>query len=323
MYSSDNSQYIILDFYPSPFGNVLTELIYLGLTVMYAIRIIHMFKKSWFHPKSKGYFNHNQEVGNHDLFSRAINYPIEKVPGLFQFILILSGRVVDLALKCIKTFVTFLKLYTLFLFQLISIVLTVISIMNWIVVIYKSTSQDLQYSLLYGLIPIDREVTYFNALERYAAALSNYRRIQGINGIFIVCGISPYLRFSMTMSSVISVVRLAKSKVVSYLVIFFVIMFGYGIAGFMIYGDQMTVFSSILRSSLEMILAIMGGIKYQEMKQIFPILTPFFVFSYLLLAYTIFLKTFLLILQAEYNDYYECYLAVSYDLPSKERIFWR
>ena len=136
-----------------------------------------MFKKSWFHPKSKGYFNHNQEVDNHDLFSRAINYPIEKVPGLFQFILILSGRVVDLALKCIKTFVTFLKLNTLFLFQLISIVLTVISIMNWIVVIYKSTSRDLKYSLLYGLIPIDREVTYFNALKRYAAALSNYRRI--------------------------------------------------------------------------------------------------------------------------------------------------
>ena len=126
----------------------------------------------------------------------------------------------------------------------------------------------------------------------------------------MVLGITPYLRFSMTLSAVTSVVRLAKSKVISYLAVFLIIMYGFGTAGFIIYGDKIPAFSSIFRGSLEMILATLGGIQYAEMKAINSWITPLFGFSYLIFANTVFLKTFLLIIQEEYNDYFAAYSKV-------------
>ena len=132
-----------------------------------------------------------------------------------------------------------------------------------------------------------------------------------INCIFVVLGITPYLRFSMTLSAVTSVVRLAKTKVLSYLVIFLIIMYGFGTAGFIIYGDKISAYSSILRGFLEMILATLGGIQYTEMKATNPLITLFFAFSYLIFANTVFLKTFLLIIQEKYNDYFAEYSEVA------------
>lgn len=123
----------------------------------------------------------------------------------------------------------------------------------------------------------------------------------------MVLGITPYLRFSMILSAVTSVIRLANSKVTSYMLIFIIIMYGFGTAGFIIYGDKIPAYSSILRGSLEMILATLGGIQYNEMREINSWITPLFAFSYLIFANTIFLKTFLLIIQEEYNDYFKAY----------------
>lgn len=86
-------------------------------------------------------------------------------------------------------------------------------------------------------------------------------------------------------------------------------MFGFGTGGFIIYGDKMQAYSSILRGSLEMILATLGGIQYTEMSKINAWITPLFSFSYLIFANTIFLKTFLLIIQEEYNEYFQAYSA--------------
>lgn len=118
----------------------------------------------------------------------------------------------------------------------------------------------------------------------------------------------------MTLSAVSSVIRLAKSKVINYLAIFLIIMFGFGTAGFIIYGDKIPAYGSIFRGSLEMILATLGGIQYTEMKAINAWITPFFAFSYLIFANTVFLKTFLLIIQEEYNDYFAAYSKTGSDL---------
>lgn len=172
---------------------------------------------------------------------------------------------------------------------------------------------------MYGQMSINDEVKFFDALQSLKNSFNNYRRLQGINSSFVMGGLFPYLLFSLTLASVISVLRLAKTKLLAYIIIFLTIMLGFGTAGFLIYGDQMSSFSSILRGSLEMMTATLGGIKYNEMKAIDPVVTPFFVFSYLIFAYTVFLKTFLLILQEEYNELFKKYVEVVLKL----KIVWK
>ena len=96
--------------------------------------------------------------------------------------------------------------------------------------------------------------------------------------------------------------RLAKRDLVSYIIIFLIIVFGFGIGGYMIYGDKLENFNSVLRASLEIILMTIGGVNYELMKSAERQVTPIFVFTYLIAAYIIFLKMFIVILDATYRD---------------------
>lgn len=117
-----------------------------------------------------------------------------------------------------------------------------------------------------------------------------------------MCGIFPYFSFSLKLSVVLHVSRLAKRDLVSYIIIFLIIVFGFGIGGYMIYGDKLENFNSVLRASLEIILMTIGGVNYELMKSAERQVTPIFVFTYLIAAYIIFLKMFIVILDATYRD---------------------
>ena len=67
------------------------------------------------------------------------------------------------------------------------------------------------------------------------------------------------------------------------MMIFITLTFGYGAAGFMIYGSNLPQFESFLRGALEMIVITVGATKYDVMEAISPSLTPYFVFSYLVI----------------------------------------
>lgn len=70
----------------------------------------------------------------------------------------------------------------------------------------------------------------------------------------------------------------------------------------MIYGDKLENFNSVLRSSLEIVLMTIGGVNYEKMKKAEAFVTPIFVFTYLIVAYIISLKMFIVILDATYKD---------------------
>ena len=84
--------------------------------------------------------------------------------------------------------------------------------------------------------------------------------------------------------------------------IFLIIVFGFGVGGCMIYGDKLEGFKYVLTGSLEIVLMTVGGVNYQEMKDIEPVVTPIFVFTYFIAAYIIFLKMFIVILDATFKE---------------------
>lgn len=102
---------------------------------------------------------------------------------------------------------------------------------------------------------------------------------------------------------VLHVSRLAKRDLLSYIMIFLIIVFGFGVGGCMIYGDKLDGFKYVLTGSLEIILMTVGGVDYQEMKSIEPVVTPIFVFTYFIAAYIIFLKMFIVILDATFKEF--------------------
>jgi hypothetical protein len=191
---------------------------------------------------------------------------------------------------------------TLFVFHLVNMILTLIGIISWARVVLISYDPRVTTENMLKSKSGDLDRVILKLIRSATKELDFYRKIQGINAIFLVCGIFPYFSFSFNLSVVLHVSRLAKRDLVSYIMIFLIIVFGFGIGGCMIYGDKLDSFKYVLSGSLEIILMTVGGVNYQEMKNIEPTVTPIFVFTYFVAAYVIFLKMFIVILDATYRE---------------------
>ena len=181
-------------------------------------------------------------------------------------------------------------------------VLSTVALFLWARIVYYSYKSIFSLEFILKVKNGQEEKQLFDLISSLSYYFTLYRKVQGLNAIFLVCGIFAYFSFSLKLSVVLHVVRLAKKELFSYAIIFVTVVFGFGIGGYMIYGDKLENFNSVLRSSLEIILMTIGGVNYELMKSAEPYVTPVFVFTYLIAAYVIFLKMVIVILDATYKD---------------------
>ena len=278
------------------------EILYLIIFLKFVFTISSMFNEIYNMPRLRAITECDQELKSKDIFTQFLNCPVEEVESLSDALYRIISRIFRSVKRLFKTFTIFMKTKTLYMFHVVSILLTVFSFYYWVQIIKSSYDRRLKVDYMLKPKSGDKEREIFELMKELASYITYYRKIQGINAIFLVCGIFPYFSFSLKLSVVLHVTRLAKRDLVSYITIFVIIVFGFGIGGYMIYGDKLENFNSPLRSSLEIILMTIGGVNYELMKEAEPFVTPFFVFLYLIAAYIIFLKMFIVILDSTYKD---------------------
>jgi len=288
--------------YDIGFISYLAEIVWVTIFLNYVYGVFKMFMEIYYKPKLRALTECDEEFKNKDVFTRLMNHPIEKVESLTEGISRVMQHLLRHLDRIFQTFGEFFAYKTLYTFHLISILISIIAMAIWIKIAFLSYSDNLNVDYMLSSKSGDDERDIFLLISQIARYFMLYRKIQGINAIFIVCGIFAYFSFSLKMSIVLHVVQLAKRDLFSYAIIFLTIVFGFGIGGYMIYGDKLENFNSVLRSSLEIILMTIGGVNYEIMKAAEPLVTPVFVFTYLIAAYIIFLKMFIVILDATYND---------------------
>jgi hypothetical protein len=290
------------------FLTLVIELVYYFMLLFMTYRVFKTIRKYWHDPDNFRFTAVDKSYRNLDYFSRLLNYPFKNLTGVTQMIAIGLSRLWGLIRKLVNTFRLFLSSRPFHLAHLVSVILSIVSTIYWIVIVYHNTKQSYSLSFLASTSkqPED-ELSMFYSVNSIYAALEAYRKIQGINAIFLCCGLFAYINFAFEFSLVISVIRLARREILSYMLIYLVITFGFAIGGYMIYGDKISDFKNVLLASLEIITMTVGKVQYSAMKSANSTMTPFFVFSYLILAYLLFLKMFIVITDSIFAEFMHAY----------------
>lgn len=138
-----------------------------------------------------------------------------------------------------------------------------------------------------------QDVIVWNEAENAALALT----------IFIATlKILRMIRFNSHVILLLQSFRRSKELLVSYSLLFIVILTSYGLLGKLAFGGNLYRYSSLLRSVVtELLMALGGNMQVHEMRVFNRILGPFFVFSFAAVMSFIFVNFFVVIL----NDSYE------------------
>lgn len=72
-----------------------------------------------------------EELKDRDFFTRILNYPVDEISSPAQGIYILGDRVYMLSQRILRTVLIFSETHTLFIFHLVSIILTILGIFTW------------------------------------------------------------------------------------------------------------------------------------------------------------------------------------------------
>lgn len=98
----------------------MLQFLWILMSIFYSYNIKQKIVESWYSEKNLASFGREEENQHKDFFSRMLNKSITKINGVTEFFYLLSTRIIALALKITNTIYVFLKIHTLFTFQVLS-----------------------------------------------------------------------------------------------------------------------------------------------------------------------------------------------------------
>lgn len=128
-------------------------------------------------------------------------------------------------------------------------------------------------------------------------------RVLVFNGVIVFITTFIYFTFDPKLPILLFITKLAYKEIMCFMVINLTIILSYSIIGHLIYGDYLWEYSNLTSSFFQILMIIFRKFEYDQLVAIHRYLTPVFVYSFLGLAYTLFLKMFIIILDFAYNDY--------------------
>lgn len=112
-------------------ASFLAEAIFLLIFVNFLIAIYRRLYQIYNHPRMQELTECDEELRGRDFFTRALNYPVDEIHSVAQGVYILGDRVYMLTQRILRTILIFSETHTLFVFHLVSIILTIIGVLTW------------------------------------------------------------------------------------------------------------------------------------------------------------------------------------------------
>lgn len=305
------TEYIILNTYYHPFRQFIMEGLFVGITITFCVLLVKKIIKAWNHHTLKKITARDPDLKNSDPISQLLNYSVRDLSGIRQMLKIIVLRFLTYLYKFWRALIIFITKEALYIPMLISVILTVASVINWIHFMVVKKLHEIDPNLTLGSLPIQEEIEVYNDFEKIKASYDTVRNLQSYNAIFLIIGIFPFLRFSLRLSSVIINVRLSKNRFFAFFTIFFLLVISYGVSGYFFYGAELQEFKNYGYSTMQMLFMLFGSIPFEKMQTTAPKSTPVFVFSYLILAYMGFIRLTVLILHEPYAEFLENYMRVN------------
>lgn len=134
-----------------------------------------------------------------------------------------------------------------------------------------------------GLDPI----SLFYSYQIYANA---------VNAVFTMLKILKYMRLNNRMNILTRTLDVCTESIAGVLLLFVFILVAYAICGTALYGTSISTFRSVDASFAQLLFMLFGDFPYNDMRRVQPVLTGFYLFSYIILAQFILLNFIIAIL---------------------------
>ena len=180
------------------------------------------------------------------------------------------------------------------LLDTVSISLTLMLIIMWIKIIANpqpEIDENGEWDEVFGRVYDNAEYIIF------------YTQIYSINNLIRSIALMKYFQFSSKLSMFSEIMKSAQFDIIFFGLMFFIVMFGYSMAGNILFGIRNGIFSTLSDSLLTNFLYIIGAKSYDELDTLNDFGKYIYGISYLILNLLL-LNMFVAIIGSHYFEYY-------------------
>lgn len=154
---------------------------------------------------------------------------------------------------------------------------------------------------LFGFMVIDVNGTDFFNFQTLSFLNSAEYNCQGINAIFLWFKLFKYVEFSKNMSLISNVVFKAAAPVLSFMMMFLVVLMGFAQSGYLAFGADVKGFGTLTETFYTLIRAMLGEFDFEGMRRSNRLFGPIYFFVYMVMVFFILLSMFLAIIDETYD----------------------
>ncbi|RXG73272.1 Polycystic kidney disease 2-like 1 protein [Armadillidium vulgare] len=111
-----------------------------------------------------------------------------------------------------------------------------------------------------------------------------------------------YISFNKTMTQLFSTLSRCAKDVIGFGVMFFIVFFAFAQLGYLLFGTQVSDFSSFINAVFTLLRTILGDFNFQAIEEANRILGPLFFLSYVFFVFFVLLNMFLAIINDTYSE---------------------
>ncbi|CEL92129.1 unnamed protein product [Vitrella brassicaformis CCMP3155] len=174
--------------------------------------------------------------------------------------------------------------------DVMSIVMSLLSIALWL----NSIPSTLKL--------IDTSDTFFVEINAIAESVRLYRQISSLNVLVICLRLLKFFRGSVRGSMIFRTLSTAAASIGWFVVVLFVVLFGFASFAHISFGHQLEAFSTFFSTMRRCVEIILGDLDFFELQEADSLMAPIFFFSYCLLFYYVALNIFLAIIDRHFID---------------------
>eukprot|EP00003_Mantamonas_plastica_P032702 TRINITY_DN9024_c0_g1_i18.p1 TRINITY_DN9024_c0_g1~~TRINITY_DN9024_c0_g1_i18.p1 ORF type:complete len:560 (-),score=204.91 TRINITY_DN9024_c0_g1_i18:1382-3061(-) len=190
------------------------------------------------------------------------------------------------------------------------------NILDWINILIFLTVIGMR---IRGLVLVNEYVfdaessTEFYDFQTVAQTLDQEVNMNAFNAFLCYFKVFKYIQMLPKMDQLFKTLGVASTDLLLFLVVFFIIFFGYAVAFHLAFGVDVEAYSTLARSFSSLVISILGEFDYPELRQSNRVLAPLFFFSFIVLCTFILLNMFLAIINDAYSTVQENEKAKNFD----------
>jgi hypothetical protein len=141
-------------------------------------------------------------------------------------------------------------------------------------------------------------------LSDLAVKLDVYKTYSAINAIIIFWRTLQFFSFSFNLSAFTEILKSSKDDILFFFLMFVVVLFGYVVMAYSVFGQNSINFSTLLDSTISLFRMINNNYNYDDMARMNPSFIAFFYVSFMLLFTLLMKNMFIAIVVAHYEEFH-------------------